>query len=121
MTDDWPKQFDKIPYIELKCEDYILKLFKKYEKDYVIYMLITNYKLTNKTKFELTHPFSRIETEHISEYDDCIYIGGINANNIVMESLFELIMTSNDDMKAGNLDRNGYRAHLIKMLHELWN
>lgn len=121
MADNWPEQFDTIPDSELKYGEYILKLFKIYEKDCVKYMLTTNEPLTSSKIFELTHPFSGIQKKDISKHDDYIYIGGTNANNEVMNSLFKMIMTSNDDMKAGHLDRNGYRSHLIKMLHELWD
>jgi len=121
MADNWPEYFVTVPDSELKYGEYTLKLFKKYKKDCVIYLLTTNEPLTNTKIFELTHPFSRIEKEDISKHDDYIYIGGINADNEVMDSLFKMIMTSNDDMKAGHLDRNGYRSHLIKMLHQLWD
>ena len=121
MADIWPEQFDTSPISELKYGEYILKLFKKYKKDYVIYMLTNNEPLSNIKKIESSHPFSRIEIKDISKHDNYIYIGGINADNKVMDSLFEMIMTSNADMKSGHLDPDGYRAHLIKMLHELWD
>jgi|694.fasta_scaffold107423_3 hypothetical protein len=121
MADNWPEQFDTIPFSVLKYGDYILKLFKKYKKDCVIYMLTTNEPLTNIKIFELTHPFSRIEKDDISKHDNYSYIGGINADNIVMDSIFKMIMTSNEDIKSGHLDPDGYRSHLIKILNELWD
>ncbi len=71
------------------------------------------------------HPFSRIMKDQINLHIDkkSIYIGGINAKNKVMDSLFEMIVMPDEELKenCGNLDHSHYRAHLIEILHDLWD
>jgi len=40
------------------------------------------------------------------QFVDLILIGGTNAINVVMDSLFGIIMTQNKDMKSGHTDQN---------------
>jgi hypothetical protein len=71
------------------------------------------------------HPFTYIDCEYINLYHDgsSIYIGGINAKNKVMDSLFEMIIMSDEELKkySGHVWHSQYRSHLIKSLHDLWD
>ena len=84
--------------------------------------------ITNQTNMKISygHPFERIDASDINFHDESnneIYIGGINADNIVMQSLFTMIMMSDKDLSdnCGHLDSKGYRSRLIKILHDLWD
>ena len=81
--------------------------------------------ITNQISFPESHPFERIEKDQIHLYKDDteIYVAGINAKNKVMDSLFEMIMMSNEELSenSGNIDANYYRSRLVKILHDLWD
>ena len=71
------------------------------------------------------HPFSRIDKDliHLCSDNKSLNIGGINANNKVMDALFETIMLNNEELLkySGHTDTECYRAKLIAMLHNLWD
>ena len=86
--------------------------------------------ITNQIFICNNHPFSRIDKDEISwcsTKNNCdeklIHIGGINADNIVMRNLFNMIMMSDEELfvNSGHHDHRGYRARLIKMLIKLWD
>ena len=95
--------------------------------NYYAWQLITNQiVMSNVRSFDHnTHPFDNIERSeiHMCKDNKTIYIGGINAKNEVMDSLFKMIMMSDKELSenSGNIDHSHYRAHLIEILFGLWD
>lgn len=88
----------------------------------VAYELITNQPI-NKQGQE-NHPFQYIEAIDMNRFEKHNYvISGINADNIVMDALFQLIMLDDSVLSknSGLTDVKSYRARLIKQLNDLWD
>ncbi len=113
---------------------YILKLrISKIQENNELYVydLITDQLCINKEPDYKNHPLDRINLEDIDIYrvdDSCgaqifIGIGGINAKNEIMDSLFKMIMMNSEELTkhSGNIYEECYRSHLIKILHDLWD
>ncbi len=83
----------------------------------VEYELITNHPL------QKCHPFEYINVNKISSFkeENKYMIHGINADNIVTDALFTLIMSNDDELylKSGITEVQCYRAKLIKQLCDL--
>jgi hypothetical protein len=74
------------------------------------------------------HPFERINIEDIKLINDPLLkgdkklkIGGINAKNIVMDSLFRMIMMNDEEFEKNSGNLSNYRSRLIKILYDLWD
>lgn len=129
--DAWEKYFT-IKSLGITQYETNYKVDTKYEFVLKMRVSILNYSkcyawelITDNKIICQNHPFSRIKKDKINLYSDenYIYIGGINAQNKVMDSLFELIMMTDDELgkNSGHVDNCYYRAHLIKILHSLWD
>lgn len=113
--------FDKTFTLTLRLSTY------KDREDLYRWKLITDQRIIKSTHQTVLseHPFACINSDDIESYKDTemIYVGGINAKNKVMDSLFEIIMMSDEELEkqSGSLNHRGYRARLIKILHDLWD
>lgn len=114
-------------------KEFILKLYvllsTREDVDLCAWQLMTDQQMDQsiyQTIFS-EHPFAHISNDDIELYQDIdtelVFISGINANNEVMNSLFEMVMMSDKKLekRSGSLGHRRYRARLIKILHELWD
>ena len=74
------------------------------------------------------HPFLHVlgstkYNNEITSSGNKLIIGEINDDNILMHSLFELIMQNDDDLgkSSGRTDSRWYRSHLVEILTSLWS
>ena len=134
-TDKWEKYFttesDKVEkYETLYCLEN-----DDPKKPYNLTLRVSSLKCGNYYAWELItdqmliiegHPFERIDKDEIYLYKKTkttIYIGGLNAKNKVMDSLFGMIMMNEEELRenCGSVDPNFYRSHLVEILNSLWD
>lgn len=127
---NWNEHFDENACVQttfIGTQGYYLKLrTAKYVANncgVVAYVLVTNQPITKDRC--CGHPFEYVEFDDISITVDTneLVIGEINADNIVMDALFKLIMQDDSTLSSnsGMTEVHCYRSKLIKQLHDLWD